>query len=94
MGDFALQELQDTLTRFKQDEDKWENHTKADYIKKCDDLVTAQVEAKTLNISIDGISSYLYKIINNFDIEVSDRYIRDVIPDNHTRNYIKSELTS
>ncbi len=90
----AITELNNLLTRFKQDEDKWENHTKAEYIKRCDDLVVAQINEGAIDLELTGISSYLYKIINNYDIKVSDTYIRDIIPETHTRNYIKSELTS
>jgi len=90
---FILKEFQETLTRFKEDEDKWENHTKAEYIKKCDELVYAQIEANLLSIETTGISSYLFKKINEFGVKVSDQYIRDIIPEQHTRNYNKSQVS-
>lgn len=93
-SDFIRKQWQETLTRFKDDEDKWENHTKAEYIQKCDDLALAMIENKVLDLEIEGISSYLFKTINDFGISVSDRYIRDVIPENHTRKYLKSEVSS
>ncbi len=88
------QDLQNLLTRFKEDENKWENHTKAEYIKRCDDIVAAQVQAGTIDIEVQAISSYLYKKLTDFGIQISDHYIRDIIPDTHTRNYNKSEITS
>jgi hypothetical protein len=90
---FLLEELNNTLTRFKEDENRWENHTKAEYIKKCDELVARQVEEGVIAIETTGISSYLYKKINEYGIKVSDQYIRDIIPEEHTRNYNKSQLS-
>lgn len=91
---FILKEFQETLTRFKEDEDKWENHTKAQYIKKCADLINAQIDAKIINIEVSGISSYLYSQLDNFDINISPRYIQLILPDNYKRNKLESEIDS
>lgn len=91
LSDTILKEFQETLTRFKEDEDKWENHTKAEYIKKCDELVEAQIEAKVINIEVSGISAYLFKKLNNFGIKVSERTIQRNVKENHTRNYSKND---
>jgi hypothetical protein len=94
LSDNILKEFQSTLTRFKEDENKWENHTKAEYIKKCDELVEAQIQAKIINIEISGISSYLFKKLTEFGINVSERTIQTNIPESHKRNYNKSETLS
>jgi hypothetical protein len=91
---FILKEFQDTLARFKEDENKWENNTKAAYIKKCAELVSAQIEAKIIDIETEGISSYLYSQLKNYDIEVSERTIQRTLPDNYKRNYSKSDNVS
>jgi len=89
-----LQEFQNTLIRFKQDEDKWENGTKSEYIKKCGELVEAQIIAKLIDIEIDGISTYLYKKLGEFGISVTQRTIQTSLPDSYKRNYSKSETAS
>jgi len=93
-SDKLLKQFQETLTQFKQDYDKWEKHTLAEYIKKCDELVEAQIEANIINIESSGISAYLYKKLNDFGISVTDRYIQKILPDNHKRNKSTSEHNS
>jgi len=92
-SDFIIQEFHKTLTNFKEDEDKWENHTKAEYIKKCDELVMAQIDRGIINIEVESISSYLFKKINEFGIKCDNSTISRNIPDEHKRNYIKSCIT-
>ncbi len=88
------QDFQELLTRFKNDENKWENHTKAEYIKRCDDIVAAQVQAGTIDIERDEISTYLYKKLIDFGIDVSLRTIQRNVQEIHKRNYIKSDNVS
>jgi hypothetical protein len=94
LSDTILQEFQNTLTRFKEDENKWENHTKAEYIKKCDELVTAQIENNIINIETEGISAYLFKKLTDFGIKVSEKTIQRNVPETHRRKYIKSDTLS
>ena len=91
---FILKEFQETLTRFKEDEDKWENNTKAQYIKKCDELVLAQINAKIIDIKVSSISSYLFSQLDNFGIKVSERTIQRNVPDEHKRNKLESDTMS
>jgi hypothetical protein len=88
---FILKEFQETLTRFKEDENKWENNTKAAYIKKCAELLEAQIEAKIIDIKVSGISSYLFKKVTEFGIEVSERTIQRNLSDTYKQNYTKSD---
>ena len=88
------QDFQDLLTRFKEDENKWEQHTKAEYIKRCDELVTAQVEAGVIEIETEGICTYLYKKLTDFGIQISERTIQRNVPETHKRNYSESDTLS
>jgi len=88
------QDFNELLTRFKEDENKWENHTKAEYIKRCDDIITAQINASVIDIKEGAISSYLFKKLNEFGINVSERTIQRNIPEHHKRNYSKSDILS
>ena len=93
-ADFLLQEWRKTLTEFKQDYDKWEKHTFRDYINKCAEIIKNQIENKVIDVNVKGISSYLFKQLDKEGIEVSQRHIQRVLPEDYKQNYSKSDTLS
>jgi hypothetical protein len=91
---FLLEQWHDTLAQFRSDYEKWEKHTLKDYLEKCAEIINNQIEYKMIDIKVDGISSYLYSQLSKEGIVVTDRYIRQILPDNYKRNYIQTEHSS
>jgi hypothetical protein len=89
-----LQQWNDTIRQFREDYDRWEKHTLKEYILRCAEIAERQVEAKLIDIPTTGISSYLFKKLNEEGIKVSDKWIQEILPQNFKRNYSESELTS
>jgi len=93
-SDFLLKQWRDTLTQFKNDYDKWERHTLKDYLLKCSDIIKNQIENNVIELKVNGISSYLYSQLDKEGIEVSQRYIQMILPEDYKQNYNKSETVS
>ena len=93
-SDFLIKEWRDTLTQFKNDYDKWEKHTLKDYLNRCSEIIRNQIESKVIDLKMSGISSYLYSQLDKEGIEVSQRYIQIILPEEYKQNYNKSEITS
>jgi len=91
---FLLEQWHDTLAQFRSDYEKWEKHTLKDYLEKCAEIINNQIEYKMIDIKVEGISSYLYSQLSKEGITVTDRYIRQILPDNYKRNYIQTEHSS
>ena len=84
----------DVLKSLRIDYNKWEKHTLKDYIIKCAEIIELQIEYDMIKIDKSKISSHLYKELIKEDIDVSDRYVREVLPDVYKRNYSESELNA
>lgn len=93
-AEFLHTQWRDTINQFKEDYDKWEKHTLKDYLMRCAEIVSNQINNKVIDIKVTGISSYLYSQLNKEGISVSDRHIQKILPDNYKRNYSKSEQSS
>jgi len=84
----------DTFNRFREDWNRWEQHTLKDYILEFAELVELQIEASLLTIEREDISSYLNKQFVEDGKDVSSRYIQEILPSNFKRNYSESELNT
>lgn len=93
-SDFLLKQWRDILTEFKNDYDKWEKHTLGDYISRCAKNIKNQIDHKIISIEIKSISSYLYSQLDKEGIEVSDRHIRRILPEDYKQNYIRTDMMS
>lgn len=93
-AEFLHTQWRDTINQFKEDYDKWEKHTLKDYLMRCAEIVSNQINNKVIDIKVTGISSYLYSQLNKEGISVSDRHIQKILPDNYKRNYSKNEQSS
>jgi len=92
--EFLRTRWNNTFNRFREDWNKWENHTLKMYIEELAELADLQIDAKILDIDRQDISSFLNKQFIEDGKNVSDRYIREVLPDQFKRNYLESELHS
>jgi len=90
--DFINQKWNQTWNRFREDWDKWEKHTLADYIKEFADELSLQIDASLLEIEKTEISPYLWKLLFEDEKHVSERYIQEILPSEYKRKYSKSEL--
>lgn len=72
------------------DVSKWETQTLKQHILHGAELVKLRIDFGLLDISEDGISSFLFKELIKEGVQVDDSYIRKVLPDNFKRNYSNS----
>jgi len=93
-SDFLLKQWRDILTQFKNDFDKWEKNTLKDYLLRCAEIINNQIKHEIIDVKVNSISSYLYTQLDKEGIQVSDRHIRRVLPDDYKRNYIESDIVS
>jgi len=83
-----------TFNRFREDWNRWENHTLKMYIEELAELADLQINAGILEIERQDISSFLNKQFVEDGKDVSDRYIQEVLPSHFKRNYSESELNT
>ncbi len=89
--EFLRERWNNTFNRFRDDWNRWENHTLKLYIEELAELADLQINAKILDIERQDISSFLNKQFIQDGKNVADRYIREVLPSHFKRNYLDSE---
>ena len=89
--DFINEKWNLTIQKFREDFNKWEKYTLAQYINECAEIVELKIEYGLLNIEKHEISSYLGKEFTKQELEISDRTIRRALPPNFKRNYSESD---
>ena len=62
-----------TLTKFQEDFDKWEYHTKTEYVRQLAEIVDLKIQANLLDIKPSMIANYLIVQLNDYG--VSERTI-------------------
>lgn len=92
--EFLRERWNKTFNRFREDWNRWENHTLKSYIEELAELADLQINAKILDISREDISSFLNKQFIQDGKDVSTRYIQEVLPNHFKRNYLESELNT
>lgn len=71
--DFINHKWRNTIQGFRDDFDKWENHTKKEYVKQLAEIVDLKIQAGLLDIKTTMIANYLIVQLNDFG--VSERTI-------------------
>lgn len=81
------------LKKFREDNNKWENHTKREYVLQCLEVIELQIDSGILPLKLDDASSFLYKELLNQGIRISEGYYSEIVPDKYKRNYSKSSAS-
>jgi len=82
----------DTLNRFKEDFDKWENHSKIDYVRQLVEITDLKIQSGLLDIETSDIGNYL--IVQLSDYDVSERTIYRACSSEQKGKYFKSDNMS
>ena len=92
--DFINVKWNNKWTDFREDWNRWENHTLADYIKEFAEIAALKIDAGLVGIKKQEISSYLVSELIRDGRRVTPRYVQEVLPPQYKRNYSQSELSS
>lgn len=82
----------DTLNRFKEDFDKWENHSKIDYVTQLIEITDLKIQSGLLDIETSDIANYL--IVQLTDFDVSERTVYRACSSEQKGKYFKSDNMS
>jgi len=92
--DFINTKWSQKWNSFREDWNRWENHTLADYIKEFAEIAALKIDADLIGIKKQEISSYLVSELIRDGRRVTPRYVQEVLPSHYKRNYSQSELSS
>ena len=83
-----------TFNRFREDWNRWENHTLKQYVLEFAELADLHIKAGLIGIKRKEISSYLVTQFIKDGRRVSPRYIQEILGEEYKRNYSESELNT
>ena len=90
--EFINQRWHDTIQNFKADFDKWENHSKIDYVRQLIEITDLKIQSGLLDIETSDIANYL--IVQLTDYDVSERTIYRACNTEQKGKYFKSDNMS
>ena len=92
--EFLRERWNTTFSRFRDDWNRWENHTLKQYILEFAELADLHIKAGLIGIKRKEISSYLVTQFIKDGRRISPRYIQEVLGEQYKRNYLESELNT